>query len=377
MEQFPARPHRRSRGAPRRQARAGCPGTVPKPAEEAGSRSPWQGVRKAEGRENAAARQMTRHGLRSRCSKTQHSKTPHRDRTHRSAVPYASRHRGPTTLYWNPHRNQPRTALAQSAKLPQPPSHPNPIHPHPHRHPAAAHPPPPVARARGRPRQAAAPTPRRSWTHPASPAHSTRPTHSKYSTHQACSTHSASSGHPSKRNPEPDRKPRQHPKCPLTQPPPKLPSAPNPPQNQNAVGPSPRPLPRRPSAAPPSPSRSPNSSRSCRSFRSPDSRDSPTPAAGAAASNPPVRGRVALPCSCTPRFLVPGPPFVRTRAGVLLPVLVYGPASTPLSPGTTQKNKDTRTKSSRARIPAAADRHPGRGRTTGGVSSVRARHSTG
>lgn len=30
-------------------------------------------------------------------------------------------------------------------------------------------------------------------------------------------------------------------------------------------------------------------------------------------------------------------PFVRTRAGVLPPVLVYGPASTPLSPGTTEK----------------------------------------
>jgi len=37
-----------------------------------------------------------------------------------------------------------------------------------------------------------------------------------------------------------------------------------------------------------------------------------------------------------PPFPRTGPPFVRTRAGVVLPLLVYGPASTPLSPGTTQ-----------------------------------------
>ena len=73
------------------------------------------------------------------------------------------------------------------------------------------------------------------------------------------------------------------------------------------------------------------------------------------------------------------PPFPRTRATVCF---MCGPVcSCPCSYTRRRPPRLTRyaekTKSSRARIPAAADRHPGRGRTTGGVSSVRARHSTG
>jgi hypothetical protein len=80
-----------------------------------------------------------------------------------------------------------------------------------------------------------------------------------------------------------------------------------------------------------------------------------------------------------PPFPRTGPASVRMRAPSVLcgagPVPLFARIRTgvrPASPGTY-----TNTKSSRARIPAAADRHPGRGRTTGGVSSVRARHSTG
>jgi hypothetical protein len=73
------------------------------------------------------------------------------------------------------------------------------------------------------------------------------------------------------------------------------------------------------------------------------------------------------------------PPFPRTRATVCSHAGRRAPAlariRTGVHPALTRH--DTKTKSSRARIPAAADRHPGRGRTTGGDSSVRARHSTG
>ncbi len=75
---------------------------------------------------------------------------------------------------------------------------------------------------------------------------------------------------------------------------------------------------------------------------------------------PAIQVHVALPCSCTPRSLIPGPPFVRMRAAVLVSLLVYGRVSSPLSPARPRNRP-------RQRIPAAADRHPGRGRTTGGV----------
>lgn len=85
---------------------------------------------------------------------------------------------------------------------------------------------------------------------------------------------------------------------------------------------------------------------------------------------PRTRATVCSPAGrCTPAL-------VRARAGVLLPCS-YTDRRPPRSHPARHKIKDTETKSSRARIPAAADRHPGRGRTTGGVSSVRARHSTG
>ena len=194
----------------------------------------------------------------------------------------------------------------------------------------------------------------------------------------------------------PKRNPRRNPRRPLphpTPPPPKSPTYPAFPQNQNAVGPNPRPLRQgnqhqwnrsgqsrhRTSATPPSSSCSPNPSRSPGPWNSPHSSTPSIPAGGPVAASPAIRGRVALPCSCTPRFLVPGPASVRMRAASVLcgagPVPPFARIRTgvhPASPGTY-----TNTKSSRARIPAAADRHPGRGRTTGGVSSVRARHSTG
>ena len=74
------------------------------------------------------------------------------------------------------------------------------------------------------------------------------------------------------------------------------------------------------------------------------------------------------------------PPFPRTRATVCFlcgPVFSCPCSYTHRRPPRLTRHAHKKTKSSRARIPAAADRHPGRGRTTGGVSSVRARHSTG
>ena len=168
-----------------------------------------------------------------------------------------------------------------------------------------------VGRSCRRPKRGIRSANHRSSAHSACLARSTCSAHSTYPTRPVPPALPAYSAHP-----ESDQAPKRPPKilC-----------------GRNAVGPSPRllrllrPPRRRASVAPPG---SWDAWGPWHSSRSPD---------GTVAWDAAVRGRVALPCSCTPRFLVPGPPFVRTRAGVHLPLLVYGPASTPLSPGTTQK----------------------------------------
>ena len=271
---------------------------------------------------------------------------------------------------------------------------------------SVAQPPPPGALSRGRPKQAYGPANRRSSAHPASLAHSTHPTHPKCPTHQACWAHPAGSPHlvcptrparptrpphpaspahpkpdqPSNQNPnrnpkqdpkyppkpDPRQNPKQDPKYPRRQAPTRNPRRPLPhptpasespasPQNQNAVGPHPRLLrqrhrwnqshqPHQPRHR--TPATPPNSSCSPSSSRSPGPKDSPrssTPAGGAVAASPVIRGRVALPCSCTPRFLVPGrrPSVCGHRLSSAGPVqsrslLVYGPASAPPHPARTQ-----------------------------------------
>ncbi len=368
---------RGSRDAGRHRARAVCPGSVPRPAEAVDSRGRRHGVRRAAGRGSAAGcrrgrrrnRNQTRCGRRSRrsgsryegrsrCSKIRSErqgrcpKTPcphqgrcpaaryaRRDRCPRTsrygrrspwaAVPCVSRPRRPTTTH-RVGRRRPtmRNRSRRSRSLPSAAARQNPLR---------------TVRARFPELRR---TPRRPPKRGARPRHHRSSAHPNYPAYQACSAQPAGSRHPAHpARPKPDRTPKQTPTGTPNRAPMPNPNYPNCPSSRNAVGPSPRLL-RRPTTA-----RPPSSSGSW----------------GVA-----VRGRAALPCSCTPRFLVPGPPFVRMRAGVLLPLLVYGPTSAPPSPGT-----HTNTKSSRARIPAAADRHPGRGRTTGGVSSVRARHSTG
>jgi hypothetical protein len=293
-----------SRGAGRWRTPAVCPGSVPRPAEaeEEGSPPRRQRVRKGEGLGSAAGcrrslmptrrrnlnrlqiptRPRTRCGLPSHCcSRSRRSRSrcpewPYPRRPRRSAEPHASRCRLPTILR-RAGRRRPRSPCRSRR---------------------------PGFRFRFRPTPHPTPTP------PVCPARSTAPAHPAYPTPKE-SDHA-----------------------------PKLPSKrlQKIPRSRNTVRPSPRllclpycPTPLA-SPGPPGPPSPPDSS------SRPRSRAASNPPKGTAARwDVAVPGRAALPCSCTPRFLVPGPPFVRVRAGVLLPLFVYVPASTPPSPGTAQK----------------------------------------
>lgn len=216
-------------------------------------------------------------------------------------MPYRTRRsRSPPTSYRNPAqvsscRNPPRvterqnslrTALGQFVKLPQAPRR------------SGTCPPSAVGRSCRCPKRAVGPVTHRSQARPAFPARST------------CSADSVYPAHPPS-----DRTPKR---------------------GRNAVGPSPRLLRRRTSAAPPGSS------------------------GGTAAWGAAVRGRVALPCSCTPRFLVPGPPFARMPDGVHPPPTRHGHE---VVPGNAYPQR-------RTAIPGAVER-------PAAFSSVRARHSTG